>query len=262
MNILVCIKQVPSSEDVRFDEKGNMLRESCDSALNYSDDYALESALNLKAENPDTKIIVLTMGPTRAEEALRYCLSRGADEAFLLTDPLLKGADTLITARALHAAAKKISRKTGNIDLFLCGAKSSDGETGHVPSQLAELAGLPDLVFIDTVKKQTAEQITATSIKEGTKRTFAVKLPCVISLQPSKEISIKLPSIAGKMRAKRMTVEILTAEDIGMDTSITAEKASPTWVGKYYENKWQTKAKETKFIKPVEIVNILKKGTR
>ncbi len=258
MNILLFVKQVPTSEDVKFDEKGNMIRENCDLAINYADDYALENALILKSINPSIKIIALSMGPENASNTLRYCISRGADEAYLLTDNALRGADTLITAKALSLAALKLKELKGEIGLFFCGAKSSDGETAHVPSQIAQMLSLPDIVFADIVESLSSEHIIVSSRKDNLIKQFKASLPCLVSFQPSDQITIKLPSIINRMKAKKTNIENLSLKDINLNIQTNAQESSPTWVGKYFEDKRKNTKQNTKNITIAEIASLLK----
>ncbi|NLI09139.1 MAG: electron transfer flavoprotein subunit beta/FixA family protein [Elusimicrobia bacterium] len=258
MKILICVKQVPSSENVKFDEKGNMIREGCECELNKCDDYALQNALYLKSKIPDLKISVLTMGPPKAADILKYCVSRGADEAYMLSGDSLKGADTLITAKALAAACREIEKLSGKIDLYFFGDKSSDGETGHVPAQFAQMKNLPAAYFLDEIISIDSNGVEVISKKEGTEKVFKLPVPCVLSFKISAQIEIKLPSIAGKMKAKKYSEIVLKPSDLSLDF-LSAQDASPTWVGKCHEIKSELKQKETKLSNSTEIAQYLKK---
>jgi electron transfer flavoprotein beta subunit len=126
MKIVVCIKQVPNTSEVRWTENNTMIREGVESILNPFDEYAVETALRIKEQIPDTLITVLTMGPFQAKDALKRAIAMGSDQAILLTDNKLKGADTLATSRTL---AKAIREKVGNFDLtalFTCIEQGGD----------------------------------------------------------------------------------------------------------------------------------------
>lgn len=259
MNILLFIKHVPLSEDVKFDEKGNMIRENTQMAINPCDDYALENTLKVKSLIPQSRILVATMGIENAQESLRYCLAKGADKAFLLSDKALKGADTLITSLALFKLYLKISQKEGPINLFIFGAKSSDGETAHVPAQFAQMAQIADICFSDKIESIEEKFIIVSSSIGGVLRKIKANMPCAISFKISRDITIKMPSIAGKIKAKKSLIESFKAVDIGFDASFNAFQSSPTCVGKYYESKPEHPCRMLKFSTVEQIAAILKK---
>ena len=126
MNIVVCVKQVPDTNEVKIDkEKGTLIREGVPSILNPDDANALEGALTLKDKNPEVKVTVITMGPPQAEVMLRECLAMGADDAILLSDRFFGGADTWATSNTIAAGIKKM----GNFDIIFAGRQAIDGDT-------------------------------------------------------------------------------------------------------------------------------------
>ncbi len=226
MNITVLIKQIPSVEELRFDERGNMMRDGVPSVLNPLDEFALEAALRLK-ESSGGAVTVLTMGPPQAEETLRYCLSKGADAAVLVTDRAFKGADTLATARALAAAAARLSAETP-VDLLLCGRNSDDSDTGHVPAQTAAFLGWPDLPCALTLEASGGKLIFTRAIGPATQQG-ELSLPAVVSME-KKANEPRLPSIKGKLKSRSAQVRRLTAADIGLPASDCGSAGSPTTV--------------------------------
>ena len=148
MNIVVCIKQVPETTEVRVDPKTNaLIREGVKSIVNPFDENAIEAALQLR-EAHGGKVTVITMGPPQAEEALRHAIAMGADEAILLTDAAFRGSDTLATSYTLAAAVRKLAcPPRGDVDLVLCGKQAIDGDTGQVGPGLAERLGFPQVTF-------------------------------------------------------------------------------------------------------------------
>ncbi len=126
MKIIVCIKQVPDTADIKWTENNTMVREGVESIINPFDEYALETALRIKDENPDTIIKVLTMGPPQAEEILKRAIALGCDEGILVSDRKFAGADTQATSRTL---AHAISAKAPDFDLIICGQFAIDGDT-------------------------------------------------------------------------------------------------------------------------------------
>ena len=133
MNILVCVKQVPDTNEIKIDPETNTLvRDGVPSIVNTFDGYALEAAARVKDNNPDTKIVVLSMGPAQAETALRECLAIAADKAYLLTDRAFGGSDTLATSYILSQAIRKVESLEGKFDMIFCGKQAIDGDTAQV----------------------------------------------------------------------------------------------------------------------------------
>ncbi len=146
MHYIVFVKQVPDTDLISVDEKGNLLREGVPSVLDPYSEHALELALRIKTEN-DT-ICVVTMGPAQAESALRRCLELGADEAYLLTDRAFAGADVYATARTLSAFVKKC---VPDFDLLLFGKESMDGSTGQTPIEVAEMLCCEQFCYVTSI---------------------------------------------------------------------------------------------------------------
>ena len=148
MNILVCVKQVPDTTEIRIDpEKNTLIREGVPSILNPFDGYALEAAARIKDKNPDTKIVVVSMGPSQANAVLKEALSIAADEAYLVSDRLFGGSDTLATSYILANAIKKIEETEGKFDAVFCGKQAIDGDTAQVGPEIGEHLGLPQVTY-------------------------------------------------------------------------------------------------------------------
>jgi electron transfer flavoprotein beta subunit len=259
MNIIVCLKQVPLTEDISFDEKGNMIRENLKSGINPADDYALEQALILKDKFPDTKILALTMGPKQAEDISKYAISKGADDAFLINDNSLKGSDALITAMVLSKAIKKIKSEFLKYDLIFCGDRSLDGETAHVPAQISIFEDIPDILFAKKIIGFENSRIIVEKELNDEVLNIAADMPCLVSFELNPEISCRLPSIKNKIKSKSFNVKKLNIYDIGLKPQEVGETASPTWVGKCFENKYASRDKDTRDINLEELASIIKK---
>lgn len=208
MNFIVCLKQVPETESVKMDEKtGTLMRTSVKGITNPYDLYALEAALRLK-EVYHGKITAISMGPPQAEETLREAISYGADGAVLLSDPLFAGADTLATSYTLAQAIRKMAK----FDLVLCGKEAIDGNTAQVGPQLAQRLSLPYAAYVHKIRIEEGKIITERVLEDGC-QTLALPLPALITIV--KEIGEpRLPSIRGKMRAKKAHIPIWKAKDI------------------------------------------------
>src|SRR5690554_359692 len=147
MNIIVCIKQVPDTTEVKLDPKtGTLIRDGVPSIINPDDKAGLELALDLK-DKYNAKVTVITMGPQQAEIVLREALAMGADDAILLTDRKFAGADTLATSNALASALKKMEW-----DLIIAGRQAIDGDTAQVGPQIAEHLDIPQISYTEEVK--------------------------------------------------------------------------------------------------------------
>ncbi|RXI73398.1 electron transfer flavoprotein subunit beta/FixA family protein, partial [Clostridium tetani] len=152
MNIVVCVKQVPDTTEVKIDPvTGTLIREGVPSIMNPDDKNALEEALRLKESN-GAKVTVITMGPPQAESTLREALSMGADEAILISDRAFAGADTLATATALSAAIKKL-----DYDIVFAGRQAIDGDTAQVGPEIAENLDLPQITYVEKVEVDKEE---------------------------------------------------------------------------------------------------------
>lgn len=178
MHIAVCIKQVPEKAEVMMIEgRFTLAREGVPSQINAYDLAALEIALQLKRKFRG-QITVLTMGPPSAEEALREALAMGAEKGILITDPALAGSDTLATSRVLGAALRKLDPSPS---LILCGARSSDSDTGHVPPQVAEELNLNHISCASRVELVGSEILLKRKMGKWN-QTVKVKLPALVSV--------------------------------------------------------------------------------
>ena len=149
MNILVCIKQVPDTNEIKIDPETNTLvRDGVPSIINPFDGYAIEAAARIKDKNPDTRIVVLSMGPQQAEAALREALAIAADKAYLVSDRAFGGSDTLATSYILSCAIAKVEELEGvKFDAVFCGKQAIDGDTAQVGPELAELLDYPQVTY-------------------------------------------------------------------------------------------------------------------
>ncbi|HHY92216.1 MAG TPA: electron transfer flavoprotein subunit beta/FixA family protein [Firmicutes bacterium] len=224
MRIVVCIKQVPATLDVRVDPvTHNLIREGTDSVINSFDENALEEALRLKEQLGGT-VAVVSMGPPQVKEALRKALAMGADEAFLLCDRALGGADTLATAYTLAQAIRRLAP----FDLILCGRHAVDADTGQVGPELAERLNLPQVTLVKKLVCDGKSAIAWRECEEGT-AVWEVPLPAVVTV--GKEINTpRYPSPIGIMRAARKPLTVWTAKDLDVEEDRIGLKGSPTRV--------------------------------
>ena len=229
MNIIVCIKQVPDTTQVKIDPKTNtLIREGVQSIINPFDAYAIEAGVRLK-EQHGGKVTVLTMGPPQAQDALREAVSLGCDEAILVSDRAFAGSDTLATGYTLASAIKKV----GDFDIIICGKQASDGDTAQVGPGIATQLDIPQVTYVKKIEKVEDKTLTAERMTEEGFEIIQTSLPCLITVV--KEINEpRLPSLKGKMRAKKLEIQTLKAIDLDIDEAQLGLTGSPTWVSKIF----------------------------
>lgn len=222
MNIVVIIKQVPEIELVRVDEAaGQVALPSGPGVVNPFDEYALEEGLRIR-ENVGGTVTAVTVGSDRAQSALRQALSVGADKAVLVADPAFEQSDPQAIAGILAAAVTKI----GDVQLVLAGKQAVDDDSAQVPAALAARLDWPQVLFVKkTASISDTEAVFLRTTEEGYD-SVATSLPAVVSVV--KEINEpRLPSLKGKMAAKKMPITTWSAADLGVDTA-TVGAGSPT----------------------------------
>ena len=226
MKILVCVKQVPDTTEVRIDRETNTLqRQDVPSILNPFDRHALEAALRVKERCGGT-VSVLTMGPLQAQEVLKECLALGADEAVLLSDKAFAGADTLATSRTLAAAISKL----GPTELIFCGKQAIDGDTAQVGPELAEHLNMAQVTCVSGLEVFPEQQrlIAEREVEDG-HEVLELPFPAVLTISKCLN-ELRYPSIKGRLRANKTPIPILNLEDLGLRAEETGLQGSPTRV--------------------------------
>ncbi len=226
MNIIVCIKQVPDTREVRINpETGNLIREGVPSIVNPDDKHAVEGAVALK-EKYGGKTTVMTMGPGQAEEALRECLAMGIDEAILISDRAFGGADTSATSYTLACAIKKL----GDFDVILCGRQAIDGNTAQVGPQLGGMLGIPQITYVSGIEIQ-GDTLRAKKALEDGYEVIETKMP--VLLTTIKDLNTpRIPPIDAAMEAYSKPLVTWTADDVKADRDKIGLKGSPTRIRK------------------------------
>lgn len=226
MKILVCVKQVPDTTEVRINRETNTLqRQDVPSILNPFDRHALEEALRVKERCGGT-VSVLTMGPLQAQEVLKECLALGADEAVLVSDKAFAGADTLATSRTLAAAIAKLQPA----ELIFCGKQAIDGDTAQVGPELAEHLNMAQITCVSKLEVFPAERrlIAEREVEDG-REVLELPFPAVLTVSKSLN-EPRYPSIKGRLRANKTSIPILTLADLGLQAEETGLQGSPTRV--------------------------------
>ncbi|MEI6863219.1 MAG: electron transfer flavoprotein subunit beta/FixA family protein [Candidatus Omnitrophota bacterium] len=229
MNIIVCIKQVPNTTDVKIDPVTNtLIRDGVESVINPFDAYAIEEGVRLK-ERFGGKVTVVTMGPPQAENALKEAISLGCDEGILVSDRKFAGSDTWATSYTLSMAIKKI----GAFDIVICGKQASDGDTAQVGPGISTHLDIPQVTYVKKIEEIKDNKARVERMMEEGYDIVETPLPCLFTVV--KEInSPRLPSLKGMMRAKSAKIVKWTADDIGADPKSIGLDGSPTRVVKIF----------------------------
>lgn len=232
MNILVCVKQVPDTTEIKIDPVTNtLIRAGVPSIVNPFDAYALEIALRIKDSN-GAKVVILTMGPEQAKAAIKECLAMGADKAYLCSDRAFGGSDTLATSYILSKTIETIEKTEGKFDVIFCGKQAIDGDTAQVGPEMAEHLGYPQVTYAVEASCKEDELVVKREVEEGYEM-IAVKTPCLITVTKPK-FDPRFPTIKGKMAAVRAEIPVLTSAEIVLDLTQAGLKGSPTKVKKTF----------------------------
>jgi electron transfer flavoprotein alpha/beta subunit len=224
MNIVVCIKQVPDTAEVKINsETGTLIREGVPSIINPFDMHAIEAGLQIK-EKVGGKVIIITMGPPQAESALREAISMGADEALLLCDRAFAGSDTWATSFTLSKAIGKLGA-----DIIICGKQAIDGDTAQVGPETAEFLNIPHISYVRKIEDISQNIIRVQRLMDEGYDIIESSLPVLLTVV--KELNEpRLPSLKGKMAAKKAAIIKWGQTDIVADENDIGLKGSPTQV--------------------------------
>lgn len=234
MNILVCVKQVPDTTEIKIDPvKNTLIREGVPAILNPFDGYALEAAARIKDKQPETKIVVVSMGLPKAMDVIRECIAVTADKGYLISDRPFGGSDTLATSYIISEGIKKIEELEGKFDLIFCGKQAIDGDTAQVGPEIAEHLGLAQVTY-GLEAETDGDIVKVTKEVEDGKEIVAAKMPAVVTFtKPSWDL--RFPTIKRKMASRKAEIPTLTAADLPtIDLSRAGLKGSPTKVSKTF----------------------------
>ncbi|MBR9970493.1 electron transfer flavoprotein subunit beta/FixA family protein [Magnetospirillum sulfuroxidans] len=235
MHIVVCIKQVPDSAQIRVHPVTNtIMRQGVPTIINPYDLFSLEEALRLR-DQFGGKVTVITMGPKMAIEALKKCISYGADDAILLTDKVFAGSDTLATSFALASTIAKIG-ETQPVDMVFCGKQTIDGDTAQVGPGIARRLGMQQLTYVAQVETVDLEkrEIVAHRRSEGGVQVLQTKLPCLVTMLEGTN-TMRFGTMEDLFRAARYEVAEWDHKAAGITaTTQCGLKGSPTVVKKVF----------------------------
>lgn len=243
MKIVVCVKQVPDTTEVKLDPvTGTLIRDGVPSIINPDDKAGIEAALRLKEQVGGT-VTIVSMGPPQADVALREALAMGADEAILLSDRAFGGADTWATSSTIAAALRKL-----DYDVIITGRQAIDGDTAQVGPQIAEHLGIPQISYVDDIKVQGEDLIVRRKFEDRS-HLLQVKMPVLLTAL-SELNEPRYMSIGGIFKAYKKDIQVWGLKDIEdtVDTANIGLKGSPTRVKKSFTK--QAKGAGEKFNVP------------
>lgn len=249
MNIIVCIKQVPDTSEVRINPETNtLMREGVPSIINPFDMYAIEEGLRIK-ERLGGKVTALSMGPPQAVEALKEAYSLGVDAVFLISDRAFAGSDTLATSYTLSRAIEKL----GDFGIILCGKQAIDGDTAQVGPEIAEHLGIPFVTYVRKIDEIRDDYLRVQRMMEDGYDVIETKPPVLLTVV--KEINEpRPPSLKRKIKVKNLQIPIWTKEDLTVEENRIGLNGSPTQVLKIFppETKGERKILEGNIEEQVE----------
>jgi len=231
MKLVVCVKQVPDTTEVKVDPKTHtLIRDGVPSILNPYDHYAVEECVRIKQETGEGNVTVITMGPPQARSALMRCLALGADEAILISDKAFAGSDTWATAYTLAQAIKKL----GSADMVFCGQQAIDGDTAQVGPEIAQQLGIPQITYVEKIEIDDKHKLTIHKQTEEGYHILETKPPVLLALLPPTSFQPDHPPMSSILKAKRKPFNEWDVKTLGGDVSKYGLNGSFTQVIKTY----------------------------
>lgn len=255
MNICVCIKQVPDTNEIKIDpEKHTLIRAGVPSIVNPFDTYAQEVGVRLK-EKLGGKVVVISMGPPQAQEALKSCLAVGADAAYLISGRKFGGSDTLATSYILSESIKAVEEKEGfKFDLILCGKQATDGDTAQVGPEIAEHLGIPQITYALDILEADGQLQVKRECESGYDM-IQTTLPAVVTVVKL-PYEPRYPTIKSKMAAKKKEIPVLSEDDITtLNFDLCGLSGSPTKVKSTYTPVREKNGIKLEGLEPVDAAN-------
>ena len=230
MNIVVCIKQVPASSDVKIDPvTGVLIRDGNNTKMNPYDLYGIETALRIQEQN-GAVVKTITMGPPPAKAVLEEAIWMGCDESLLISDRKFGGADVVATAYTISQGVRKL----GDFDLIICGKQTTDGDTAQVGAEMAEYLGIPHVAYVEKVLEVKEKSVVVRASMDKTIETFEVALPCLLTIDKG-HVTPRLPSYKRGKEFKDVVIPMITFNDvIDQDETHYGLKGSPTQVERMF----------------------------
>lgn len=230
MKIVLCVKQVPDTSDIKWTENNTIQREGLESIINPYDVYAIEAALKLKRSYDNIEITALTMGPFQTVDMLKKIIAVGADNAILLSDRKFAAADTYATGKTIGTAIKE---KISDFDLIICGQFAIDGDTAQTGPSIANTLNLPQVTYVQEILNYDNDTITVRRELDDGTEIVKVALPALICVlkdyfEPTRA------KINGIIKAQNTEIQTLGFDDLSLNAEEVGLKGSPTYVSKAF----------------------------
>ena len=230
MNIVVCVKQVPDVDDIKWTKENNLDRSLMLSKINKYDDWAIDWAVKIRSQFKDARLTAISMGPKQANEVLNYALAKGADRAILLCDKMFAASDTLATSKVLACAIRKY---VSDFNIIITGQMAEDGDTAQVPVSVSQLLNIVDITYCEEIFNADKNSVIASRKIDDELDIVEVKTPCLIAV--NKHCSqVKTPKINDYIRAQNTGVEIYNMTDLNLSKEDVGIIGSPTVVNKAF----------------------------
>jgi len=231
MRIIVPIKQVPETGAVKMDEAtGTMIREGVEAIVNPLDLYGIELALRLRDGAGSGEVVAVTMGPPKADKAIREAVAMGCDRGVLVSHKAFAGSDTWATSYVLAAAIRRLAP----LDLIVCGERATDGDTGQVGPGIAAFLDLPVVTYVSKVRDADDASMVVERLVEDGHEVLEVQRPAIITVV--KEVGDpRLPTLRGKQKARRADVPVWGPDDLDVEPGNLGLNGSPTRVVKIHK---------------------------
>lgn len=255
MNIVVCIKQVPDVDDIKWTKENNLDRANMLSKINPHDEWALDWAIKLKSKYTDARITVVSMGPNQAKDILSYAIAKGADRAILLSDKAFAGSDTLITAKIL---ARTIQKYIGSYAVVFTGQLACDGDTAQVPVSLAQTLEIIDVTNVSEIANAGKNRLIVSQKITNEINHLEVSFPCLLAINAPVNQSYK-PKIEDYIKAQNHGIETYTLSDLEFEKKQVGIIGSPTIVWKAFRPESKRNTQEIKENYTNKIVELLLK---
>ena len=253
MKIVVCLKQVPDTGDIKWTQNNTIQREGLESVTNPCDVYALEQALSLKEKYQKTSIVGISMGPEQAKVMLRKAIALGIDDALLLSDKKFSGSDTYATAKILSTAIKKY---LSDFDLIICGQYAADGDTAQTGPSIANFLDIPQVTFVKEIIEHSNNAITVIKECDDGEEKIKITLPALICVLKN-ESELRRIYLNGYKNSAQKKIDVITNVNLNLDDNAIGFKGSPTYVNKTFRVQ---KSKNCEYIENSEILaTVMKK---
>ena len=240
MNIVVCVKQVPDVDDIKWTKENNLDRSQMLSKINTQDEWALDWAMNIKSRFIHAKITVISMGPKQTKDILSQAVAKGCSRAILLCDKMFAASDTLATSKILSCAIKKY---VPDFNLIITGQMAADGDTAQVPVSLSQMLNIVDITNVVEIINADKENVIVKQDLGDTVNIIQNKAPCLAAVKapcPNKFI----PKIRDYIRAQNKGIEEYCFEDLGLSRDEVGILGSPTVVYKAFRPEINKDTKE------------------